>query len=125
VSLTVRPITGSGERQQVAVGDGEPSSAVRVQAAALASAFPGYIVNVITSRGEKPRYEVVYEYGRCPDEPPLYPSSAAAHDVLRSLRIIAGCLIVGILGLFAIRWGITEYYITTHCTTVLGTRVCQ
>ncbi len=27
--------------------------------------------------------------------------------------------------LFFIRWAYTEYWITTHCTMVLGTRVCR
>jgi hypothetical protein len=36
-----------------------PAPGPHVQAAALRTAFPGYIVNVITRRGEKPRFEVV------------------------------------------------------------------
>ena len=40
-----------------------PPPDVRIQAAALRAAFPGYVVNVITSRGEKPRYEVVSRDG--------------------------------------------------------------
>lgn len=34
-------------------------------------------------------------------------------------------IIALIVALFLIRWAYTEYWITTHCTTVLGTRVCQ
>ena len=34
--------------------------------------------------------------------------------------------IIAVIALvFIVRWAITEYYITTHCTMVLGTRVCQ
>jgi hypothetical protein len=38
-----------------------------------------------------------------------------------ALRVILG------LGAayFVIRWALAEYWITTHCTMVLGTRVCQ
>jgi hypothetical protein len=36
-----------------------PSPAAHVQAAALRGAFPGYVVNLIRGRGEKPRFEVV------------------------------------------------------------------
>jgi hypothetical protein len=37
-------------------------------------------------------------------------------------------LIIGALVLvvaFVMRWAYIEYYIATHCTMVLGTRVCQ
>jgi hypothetical protein len=30
-----------------------------------------------------------------------------------------------IVAFFAIKWGYTEYWISQHCTMVLGTRVCQ
>jgi antibiotic biosynthesis monooxygenase (ABM) superfamily enzyme len=41
-----------------------PPPSVKVQAAALRAAFPGYIVNVIVpSRGDEPRYEVVRRDG--------------------------------------------------------------
>ena len=43
-----------------------PAPGARVQAAALRAAFPAYIVNVITSRGEKPRYEAVSRDGGDP-----------------------------------------------------------
>jgi hypothetical protein len=36
-----------------------PLPAARVQAAALRAAFPGFVVNVIRCRGDKPGYEVV------------------------------------------------------------------
>lgn len=38
-------------------------------------------------------------------------------------------VIFGLIGLtvllFIIRWAYTEYWITTHCTMVMGTRVCH
>jgi hypothetical protein len=37
------------------------------------------------------------------------------------LRVI----VVAVVGYFVARWAFTEYWITTHCTMVLGTRVCQ
>jgi hypothetical protein len=44
----------SGDRHQT-----PPLPAARVQAAALRTAFPRYVVNVIQRQDEKPRYEVV------------------------------------------------------------------
>jgi hypothetical protein len=38
---------------------------------------------------------------------------------------IAGLLVLGAILLFVLRWAYTEYWISQHCTTVLGTRVCQ
>ena len=38
---------------------GWPVPPAHVQAAALRTAFPGYVVNLIRYPGEKPRYEVV------------------------------------------------------------------
>lgn len=37
-----------------------------VQAAALRAAFPGYSVNVLRQRGERPRFEVVSRDGGSP-----------------------------------------------------------
>lgn len=37
-----------------------------VQAAALRKAFPGYAVNVLRQRGERPRFEVVSREGGSP-----------------------------------------------------------
>ena len=37
-----------------------------VQAAALRAAFPGYAVNVLRQRGERPRFEVVHRDGGSP-----------------------------------------------------------
>jgi hypothetical protein len=38
-------------------------------------------------------------------------------------------VVFGIIGLivlmFLIRWAYTEYWISQHCTMVLGTRVCR
>jgi hypothetical protein len=34
-------------------------------------------------------------------------------------------LITLVVLLFIIRWAYAEYWITTHCTVVAGTRVCQ
>lgn len=34
-------------------------------------------------------------------------------------------IVAVIVGAFLAKWAYTEYYITTHCTMVLGTRVCQ
>lgn len=34
-------------------------------------------------------------------------------------------IIVVVLLYFLFRWAYAEYYIATHCTEVLGTRVCQ
>ena len=36
-----------------------PSPSAHVQAAALRTAFPGYVVSVLARRGERPRFEVV------------------------------------------------------------------
>lgn len=39
-------------------------------------------------------------------------------------RLLTVLGIVGV-GYFVVRWAYTEYWITTHCTMVLGTRVCR
>lgn len=59
-----------------------PAPAVRVQAAALRAAFPAYIVNVITSRGERPRFEVVSRDGGSP----YCLISSDAREIWRELR---------------------------------------
>jgi hypothetical protein len=43
-----------------------PPPTACVQAAALRAAFPGYTVNVLARRGEKPRFEVVSRDGGNP-----------------------------------------------------------
>jgi hypothetical protein len=37
---------------------------------------------------------------------------------------IMTCIIV-LAGYFALKWAYADYYVATHCTMVLGTRVCQ
>ena len=59
-----------------------PPPSARIQAAALRSAFPGYIVNVITGRGEEPRYEVVNRNGG----DPYCLISPDAREIWRELR---------------------------------------
>jgi hypothetical protein len=54
----------------------------RVQAAALRAAFPGYVVNVITIRGEKPRFEAVSRNGGNP----YCLISSDAREIWRELR---------------------------------------
>ena len=44
-----------------------------------------------------------------------------ASGIIGAVLIFLGIIVAA----FLIKWGLTEYYITTHCTTVLGTRVCQ
>jgi len=45
----------------------------------------------------------------------------AGRGFAKLLVVVAVVAIVA----FAARWAFTEYWITTHCTMVLGTRVCQ
>jgi hypothetical protein len=59
-----------------------PPPSARVQAAALRSAFPGYIVNVIAGRDEEPRYEVVNRNGG----DPYCLISSDAREIWRELR---------------------------------------
>jgi hypothetical protein len=59
-----------------------PPAPARVQAAALRSAFPGYIVNVIKSPGGKPRYEAVSRDGGTP----YCLISTDAREIWRELR---------------------------------------
>ena len=43
-------------------------------------------------------------------------------------RAILAFLIVGVvlvIGFFVLRYAYTAWYIETHCTYILGTRVCQ
>jgi hypothetical protein len=57
--------------------------AARVRAAALRSAFPGYIVNVIVpAHGEKPRFELVSRDGGNP----YCLISSDAREIWRELR---------------------------------------
>ena len=43
-----------------------PEPRAQAQAAALRAAFPGYLVNVITRYGDKPRFEAVSRDGTNP-----------------------------------------------------------
>jgi hypothetical protein len=43
-----------------------PPAPASVQAAELRAAFPGYAVNVLRQRGERPRFEVVRKDGGTP-----------------------------------------------------------
>jgi hypothetical protein len=67
------------------------------------------------------------EYGSPPASgqygPP--PGHSAAASVLALLMLAGAILVLGVALVFALRWAMTEYYIATHCTVVLGTRVCQ
>jgi hypothetical protein len=70
---------------QAMTPDIEPASlpAARIQAAALRSAFPGYIVNVIVpAHGEKPRFELVSRDGGNP----YCLISSDAREIWRELR---------------------------------------
>lgn len=42
------------------------TASASVQAAALRAAFPGYVVNVLRQRGDRPRFEVVSRDGGSP-----------------------------------------------------------
>lgn len=49
----------------------------------------------------------------------------ATHGIGRVLFKVAMVVIIVVGGYLLVKWALTEYYITTHCTTVAGTRVCQ
>jgi hypothetical protein len=53
-----------------------------IQAAILRAAFPGYIVNVITRWGEKPRFEAISQDGGSP----YVLISSDAREIWRELR---------------------------------------
>jgi hypothetical protein len=59
-----------------------PALDPHVQAAALRAAFPGYVVNVISRRGEPPRFEVVSRDGGSP----YALISSDAREIWRELR---------------------------------------
>jgi hypothetical protein len=46
-------------------------------------------------------------------------------DAIPGLVKVLGIIGLVLIAWFIFRWAYTEYYITTHCTMVLGTRVCQ
>ena len=59
-----------------------PVPSAHAQAAALRAAFPGYTINVITRRGDKPRFEAVSRDGGSP----YCLISADAREIWRELR---------------------------------------
>lgn len=46
-------------------------------------------------------------------------------DASRGFSKLSLIILAVIVGVFIAKWAYTEYYVTTHCTMVLGTRVCQ
>ena len=63
-----------------------PGPAAHVQAAALRAAFPGYVVNVITRWGERPRFEVV---ARDASASPYCLISTDVREICRAARLTA------------------------------------
>lgn len=59
-----------------------PASSALAQAAALRVAFPGYVVNVLLNRRDKPRFEVVSREGG----DPYCLMSSDAQEIWRELR---------------------------------------
>jgi hypothetical protein len=45
--------------------------------------------------------------------------------VIRKLSAIAAGAAGAIVVFCILKWALAEYYIATHCTMVLGTRVCR
>jgi CHASE3 domain sensor protein len=45
--------------------------------------------------------------------------------ILNVMFKIAVVVIVLFVGVFLLRWAYTDWYVATHCTMVLGTRVCH
>jgi len=45
--------------------------------------------------------------------------------VIRKMTAIAAGGAAAIIVFYMLRWALAGYWITTHCTMVLGTRVCQ
>jgi hypothetical protein len=60
-----------------------PAPSAHIQAAALRAAFPGYLVNVIKTRDDKPRFEVV---ARDAGTSPYALISTDAREIWRELR---------------------------------------
>jgi hypothetical protein len=59
-----------------------PAPSAQAQAAALRAAFPGYLINVITRHGDKPRFEAVCRDGG----DPYCLISSDAGEIWRELR---------------------------------------
>ena len=69
-----------------------------------------------------------YHGGRLHDHPGgnvSHDHGSDAADLGKVFLILIIVVAVAVLGYFALRWAATEYYITTHCQDVLGTRVCR
>ena len=80
---TAQPVTRDRAPGGVMTGPLIPSgSAAYVQAAALRTAFPHYVVNVAARRGGKPRFEVVSRNGGNP----YCLISDDAHEIWQELR---------------------------------------
>jgi hypothetical protein len=80
---TAEPVARDGARGGLMTGPLiPPGSAAYVQAAALRTAFPQYIVNVAARRGGKPRFEVVSRNGGNP----YCLISEDAHEIWQELR---------------------------------------
>jgi len=45
--------------------------------------------------------------------------------MVRKLSAVAAGAAGAIVLFYVLKWALTEYWITTHCTMVLGTRVCK
>jgi hypothetical protein len=46
-------------------------------------------------------------------------------DAFRRFFMLVAIVFMALAIGMAIKWAYTVYYVDTHCTTVLGTRVCQ
>jgi uncharacterized membrane protein len=46
-------------------------------------------------------------------------------EAMIAIMKVLGIMVLVVLAYFLLRWAYTEYYITTHCQDVLGTRICQ
>jgi hypothetical protein len=44
---------------------------------------------------------------------------------ITNIAKVAGFCFLGAIMLFALHWAYTEFWISQHCTIVLGTRVCR
>lgn len=63
------------------------------------------------------------------DDPPAHAEAVTAR--IRSpwwftaFKLFVVVMLIALVGVPLLRWGYTQYYVSTHCTTVLGTRVCR
>lgn len=68
------------------------------------------------------------EYGRCPPAPAPAPGIGWDEALATGFKVLGRVIlwvVVAVVALFVLRWAYTEYWISQHCTDVLGTRVCQ